>query len=190
MAGHPKHYFSIDEYLALEKVSDARFEYWDGELVLMSGGKREHNQIADNVYHRLRLKLEGGPCRAFSAAQNIDTPALPPYRYPDASVACGKANFRSLDGIDLLTNPVLIVEVLSPSTESVDRRAKFDAYKAIPSFREYLLIRCDIRHAVHHIKQPDGSWVHQNYIEGDILLESIGGALSFAEIYEGVPEEI
>src|SRR5438132_14249221 len=85
----PQHYFTLEEYFALEEASEARWEYWDGELVCMSGGSRKHIIISSNVFFRLQLQLGDGPCRAFTADLPVKTPTLPPYRYPDATVACG-----------------------------------------------------------------------------------------------------
>ena len=93
MAANPQdlsqHYFSLDEYFALEAASDARFEYWDGDIVCMSGGSRQHGAISGNVFYRLRRGLESGSCRAYTADTAIWTPTLPPYRYPGVSAACG-----------------------------------------------------------------------------------------------------
>ena len=86
----PQHYFSLDEYFALEYAGHARYEYWDGEIVCMSGGSLGHSQIVGNIHYRLRQGAEGGPCRAFTSELPIKMPTLPPYRYPDASVACGE----------------------------------------------------------------------------------------------------
>src|SRR5205085_7444490 len=105
----PRHFYTLDEYFALEQVGDARYEYWDGEIACMSGGSRQHGRIAGNVYFTLRQQLTGGQCETFTADLPIKTPRLPPYRYPDVSVACGKAEFEKIQGIDALTNPTLIV---------------------------------------------------------------------------------
>ncbi len=184
----PQHYYSLDEYFALEHVGDARYEYWDGEIVCMSGGTKEHAQICGNVFYRLRQKLEGGPCRAFTSEQPIKTPTLLPYRYPDVVVACGELMFESMRRIDALINAVLIVEVLSPSTELRDRNAKFEAYKALSSFKEYLLIAQDAVHVTHYVRQPDGLWTSEDItdLDASISLESVGCSLSLREIYEDV----
>lgn len=191
MATNPKdvpwHYFSLDEYFALEQASDARFEYWDGDIVCMSGGSRDHIQISGNIYYRLRQRLEGGPCRAFPAEQPVKTPTLPPYRYPDASAACGELKFENMHGIDALVNPVLIVEVLSPTTAEHDRKEKFAAYQAITTFTEYLLVAQDAPRVIHYRRIGD-VWERRDVagLDATLPLESIGCALNVRDLYEGV----
>src|SRR5262245_25735926 len=94
----PRHHYTLEEYFALERVGDARFEYWDGDIVCMSGGSQRHYTISDNLHVRLARLLEGGKCRANSGAVPIHTPTLPPYRYPDCSVTCGKPIFTAING--------------------------------------------------------------------------------------------
>ncbi|PYS51095.1 MAG: hypothetical protein DMF68_05420 [Acidobacteria bacterium] len=184
----PYHYYSLDEYFALEQASDARFEYWDGDIICMSGGSRAHYIISGNVFYRLRQRLEGGPCRAFTADTAILTPALPPYRYPDASVACSELKFKHVQVLDALVNPVLIVEVLSPSTASLDHNQKFSAYKAIETFSDYLLISQDKPLVTHYSRQPDGKWMQEEItsLDASLTFASIGCTINVREIYEDV----
>jgi Uma2 family endonuclease len=184
----PRHYYSLDEYFALEHAGHVRYEYWDGDIVCMSGGTKEHAQICGNVHYRLRQKLEGGPCRAFTSELPVKTPTLLPYRYPDVVVGCSDLIFESMRRIDELTNPVLLVEVLSPSTELRDREQKFKAYQAIPSFREYLLIAQDVVHVTHYVRQEDGRWTSEDVtdLNAVLVLASVGCTLSMQEIYEEV----
>jgi Uma2 family endonuclease len=144
MAADPKdrtrHLYTLDEYFALERAGDARYEYWDGDVVCKSGGSETHSQICGNVFFRLRLQLASQSCRVFTGDLPVRTPTLPPYRYPDASVVCGTAALEKVRGIDVLINPLLIVEVLSPTSAARDCEDKFIAYKAITGFSEYLLV--------------------------------------------------
>lgn len=183
----PQHYFSLDEYFALEQASHARFEYWDGEIVCMSGGSTEHTVISGNLFSRLRQQLSG-ECRAFTSEMSVWTPTLPPYRYPDATVACAELSFKHIHGVDALINPLLIAEVLSPTMAARDFEDKFIAYQAIPSFREYLLIAQDAPRVTHYTRQADGGWVGADVIGMDdtLTLDCIGGTLSLREIYEDV----
>ena len=185
---HPRHFFSLDEYFALEQAGDARYEYWDGDVVCMSGGSRQHGQIASNVLYRLRQRLEGGACRAFTGDVAVKTPSLSPYRYPDVTVACGQLQFENIRGVDALINPVLIVEVLSPSTASHDRENKFTAYKAIPTFKDYILVSQDAPRITHHTQGPDGTWTSAEATgpESILRLSSISCELPLSEIYEQV----
>jgi Uma2 family endonuclease len=184
----PRHLYSLDEYFALENAGHVRYEYWDGDIVCMSGGSKEHTQIDGNVYHRLRLNLKGGSCRAFTSELPVKTPTLIPYRYPDATVGCGELKFEHIRGVDALVNPTLIVEVLSPTSSIRDHNEKFAAYKAIESFREYLLIAQDEPHVTHYVLQLDGRWEREEITDmtGKIVLVSVGCTLSLVEIYEDV----
>jgi Uma2 family endonuclease len=184
----PRHYYSLDEYFALEHAGDARYEYWDGDIVCMSGGTRAHGIISFNAVFYLGLGLRDKPCRTFTADTAILTPTIPPYRYPDASVACGELQYRNVKGIDALTNPILIVEVLSPSTAARDQDAKFAAYQAIASFREYLLISQDEPRVTHYWRQPSGPWQREDIVnlDGTVILKSIDCELRVRDIYEGV----
>jgi len=184
----PRHYFSLDEYFALEHAGDARYEYWDGDIICMSGGSRQHAEVSSNVHYRLRRELDGGPCRAFTADTSVLTPTLPPYRYPDASVACGEVKFKHVRGVDALVNPILIVEVLSPSTAARDYEDKFVAYRAIESFAEYLLIAQDAPCVTHYTRQPGGGWERRDVIglDATLALASINCTLKTRDLYEGV----
>jgi Uma2 family endonuclease len=184
----PRHYYSLDEYFAIERASDARFEYWNGEIVCMSGGSRAHGMISGNIFYRLRQRFEGGRCRAFTSDTAIWTPALPPYRYPDASAACGELEFKRVNGLDALANPVLVVEVTSPSTIGRDEGEKFVAYQAIPTLREYLLISQDEPRLTRYARREGGAWERHDVTdrEASLELESVGCALKMRDIYEGL----
>jgi len=119
----------------------------------------------------------------------IWTPALPPYRYPDASAVCGEVQFKHIKGHDAIVNPVLVVEVTSPSTIGRDEGEKFVAYQAVPTLRDYLLISQDGPRVTHYARRDDGrSWERRDVTDPDATLdlESIGCALKMRDIYEGV----
>jgi Uma2 family endonuclease len=184
----PRHYYSLEEYFALEQAGDARYEYWDGDIVCMSGGSRAHSLISSNIVYRLRQRLEGGPWLAFTGALPVKTPSLLPYRYPDATVACGDRKYESIRGVDALINPTLIVEVQSPTTAQHDRKEKLTAYQTISSFKEYLLIAQEAPHVGHCVRQPNSLLTLEDITEltGVLTLESVACELSLREIYEGV----
>jgi Uma2 family endonuclease len=184
----PRHFFTLNEYFALEHASDRRFEYWDGEIICVSGDTLANAQIVGNISFGLFGKLAGGPCRAVGGGLAIRTPALPPYRYPNATVFCGHPKVESISGIETLLNPVLIVEVLSPTTERHDREDKFTAYQKIESFKEYLLVSQHMALITHCRRQPDDTWTSEDVagLSALLKLESIGCTLSLAEIYEEV----
>jgi Uma2 family endonuclease len=184
----PRPFYTLDEYFALEHASDARYEYWDGDIVCMSGGSQAHYQISFNAAFRLRQKLEGGPCRAFTADLPVKTPTLPPYRYPDVTVGCGELKFENIRGVDALINPVLILEVLSPTSEDRDREVKFTAYQAILTFEEYLLVAQNTPHVTHYAREADGKWLREDLtdLSSSVPLASVGCTLTLSEIYEDV----
>ncbi|MEN3332887.1 MAG: hypothetical protein V7641_2252 [Blastocatellia bacterium] len=183
----PRRFYTLDEYFALERTGDARYEYWHGDIVCMSGGRQQHVRISGNVYFTLRQQLTTGRCEAFTSDLPIKTPHLPPYRYPDVSVACGKAEFEKMEGIDALTNPTLIVEVLSPATEGRDRQDKRIAYQSLPSLMEYLLIAQDAPHLTHFVRQGD-TWTRSDYadLDVDVALPSIECGLAMRKVYLGI----
>ena len=188
MSALPKQetYYTVEEYITLLQSSDVRYEYFDGEIVAMAGGKISHGAIALNVAATLQRKLSG--CRAFSSDVAIKVPAAPPFRFPDVSVICGQIEIEEMQGIEMLLNPVLLVEVLSQSTEKYDREGKFLAYQSIPSFQEYLLIEQDRYHVTHYVKQGDGAWLRRDVIgiESTVKLASVDSELTMAEIYRDV----
>lgn len=188
MSTQPKDRYTIEEYLALERESEVKYEYWDGEIFAMSGGTLLHDQIMGNTDDLLRNELRGRECRVFTNNMQIKVPAAPPYRYGDGSVVCGQVEVERFNGADLLVNPVLIIEVLSPTTEAYDRGDKFTYYKSIPSFREYLLIAQHRPHVTHYVKSDTGKWDYEeiNDLGSSIYLTSIDCSLALADIYRDV----
>jgi Uma2 family endonuclease len=188
MSTQPKHRYTLEEYLALERESEVKYEYWDGEIFAMSGGTLLHDQIMGNGYDLLRRELRGRDCRVFTNNMQIKVPAAPPYRYADASVVCGKVEVERFNGADLLINPILIIEVLSPSTEAYDRGDKFTYYKSIPTFREYLLIAQHRPHITHYVKAETGKWDYEetNDLSSGIYLSTIDCTLALSEVYRDV----
>src|SRR5919199_2142128 len=188
MAANPERRYTLEEYFELERTSEERYEYWNGEIFCMSGVSEEHAEIETNLIVSLKLKLRGHGCRVFPANVRIKVPIAPPYRYADLSALCGEAEFEEIGGVDGLTNPTLIVEVLSPSTEAYDRGDKFTHYKSIPTLREYLLVAQHRPHVTHLYKQADGTWIHTeaNDLASTVELSSLNCELPLSEIYQGV----
>lgn len=188
MSLQPQRRYTLEEYLALERESDTRYEFWRGEIFAMSGGTLHHDRIMGNVFDLLRAQLRGQGCEVFTNNMQIKVPAAPPYRYADGSVVCGKIEVERFNSNDLLLNPVLLWEVLSPSTEAYDRGDKFTYYKSIPSFREYVLIAQHRPHMTHYVKQHDGSWTYEevNTLSDTLSLPAIGCTLALNEVYRDV----
>ncbi len=130
---------SYAEFLAREGASEPRHEFLDGQVFAMAGGSPEHGALAAAVIGELRSALRGTPCRVFSSDVRVRIEATGLSTYPDASVVCGQLETAALDK-DAITNPILLVEVLSDSTEAYDRGAKAAHYRRIPSLREYVLV--------------------------------------------------
>ena len=188
MSTQPQHHYTLEEYFALEQTSEARYEYWHGDIFAMSGASPAHAQIQVNLITLLRLQLRGRPCRIFPSDIRLKVPSLPPYRYPDLSDLCGEPVFELIDGLEVLTNPMRIVEILSPTTEAFDRGDKFTHYKSIPSFNEYLLIAQHRPHVGHYIKQSDAVWGYQEFndLSASLCVSSLACQLGLEELYQDV----
>jgi Uma2 family endonuclease len=188
MSAQPKPRYTLEEYLELDRQSEARLEYWDGEIFDMSGVSKRHARIEINITMHLGPRLARRGCFLFPANMRLKVPSLPPYRYGDLSALRRQEQYEIIGGLDVLTNPALIIEVLSHSTEGFDRGEKFLHYKSIPSFCEYLLIAQHHPHVSHFVRQDDGSWIQRDYsdLEAAVRLASLGCELSLGEIYENV----
>ena len=188
MAAHPKRKYTLEEYFDLERSTNERFEYWNGDIYSMSGVSENHAQIETNSVTLLSNKLRERPCRVFPANMRIKVPSLPPYRYGDVSAMCGQPAFEKIGGVDTLTNPSLIIEVLSDSTEAYERGDKFTHYKSIPSLREYLLIAQHRPHITQYVRQEDGSWSYRevNDLSASLQLASVDCVLELSEVYRDV----
>jgi Uma2 family endonuclease len=146
------------EYLAFERASEERHEYANGEIFAMSGGTWEHSLIGTNISGELRAALLDRPCSVHGADMRIHIPANTRYTYADVLVVCGEPDFLD-DARDTVRNPVLIVEVLSDSSERYDRGDKFEQYRSIPSLRHYVLASQHKPRIEHFERQPDGAWL-------------------------------
>jgi Uma2 family endonuclease len=182
-----KRYYSPEEYLALEEVAEYKSEYYDGEIVQMTGGTTNHNQIAGNVYIALSLALKGQNYRVFIGDVRLWIPKKRSYTYPDVMVIAGKPEYFE-QRKDTVTNPQVIVEVLSKSTKDYDRGGKFQFYQTIPSFQEYILIDQSQRFIEQFSKQENKRWSYCVYDEEDLALvfSSFSVEVSLEDIYEKV----
>jgi Uma2 family endonuclease len=188
MIALPKQKYTLEEYLELDEKSEEKFEYWDGNVWTMNGASIAHNRIVRNFIRRLDERLETKGCEVFLSDVRIHVPKYPPYRYPDLAALCGKLDIKKVGNLEMLTNPQLIVEVLSDSTEGFDRGDKFSYYKSIESFTEYLLVAQHRPHVSQFIKQGDNFWNHTEYndLEEAVSLRFAGCEIKLAEIYREV----
>lgn len=132
----PRPKYTLEEYFGMLEASDKRWEYWDGDFVCLSGGPPRHAMIISRVFLELGARLKGRGCEVLGAAMAIKTPSLPPFRYPDVSVVCGKPVFEKVNQFHTLANPVVLIKVLSTGTEHLDREPKRLAYQTLPSVQE------------------------------------------------------
>ena len=139
MSAKPQPTLSAEEYLAFERQSEIKHELVDGEIVAMSGAGRAHGRISWNLTLALGTQLEDRGCEGFAGDMRVHVPVTDRYTYPDLVVACGEAQFEDAE-LDTLLNPVLIAEILSPSTEDKDRGTKLFQYRSIPSLQAILLV--------------------------------------------------
>lgn len=180
--------YTLEEYIELEKSCEEKFEFYDGAVWSMAGASIDHETIISNLDFSLRRQLQGRNCRVFLSNTRVKVPIYPPYRYPDLSAMCGRPNIETLLGLEVLTNPSLIVEVLSPSTEAFDLNDKFTYYKSIESFTEYLLISQDRPHVILYTKQGENVWLQREYnsLNDSVYLTSLDCEIHLIDIYENI----
>jgi Uma2 family endonuclease len=178
---------TLEEYLEFDYNAEGRYEYFDGEVVEMSGGSPEHSLLGNRIGFLLQKELFEKKCSVYNSEVQIKVPTMLPYRYADVSALCGKPIYEDLGNLRLLVNPTLIVEVLSPSTEKYDRDLKFKEYKSIESLRHYLLISQSEKFVTLYTKHNEKFWFQSEYVGGEtLILESLGCELNVDEIYQGI----
>ncbi|KAB8314633.1 Uma2 family endonuclease [Tolypothrix campylonemoides VB511288] len=183
----PVNFLTVEEYLQLEQTNEIRHEYLGGQVFAMSGGSKEHNTITLNIASRLRSHLRGGSCSVFMADMKVRIELANQnksvFYYPDVIVSCDPNDQDRF----CLNYPCLIIEVLSPSTETTDRREKLVNYRTLDSLREYVLISQDEIKVEIYRKDEQGNWSLQILGKGDELkLKSVGLTLTMPDIYEDV----
>lgn len=187
MSAIPKKKISPEEYLAFERNSDEKHEYFDGQVFAMSGAKRNHNKIVANLSGLLWQELRDKDCEFYPNDMRVFVPKTGLYTYPDLVVVCGEPEFQDTVP-DTLLNPVLLIEVLSESTEGYDRGKKFQHYRCIESLREYVLVSQGEARIEKYLRQGDGFWVLSEAIgmDSSIELTSIESQLDLNEIFAKV----
>lgn len=183
MAVEPIRHLTPEEYLCRERAAERKSEYHGGELVAMSGASRAHNRINTNLVRELGVQLKGRPCDVFS--QDMKTrPIATRYFYPDVIVVCGEPEFLDEEE-DVVTNPAVIIEILSESTEAFDRGEKFVAYQQRESLLEYVLVAQDRVSVEHYVRQAGNAWLYERLdtLDTRLCLPSIGCAVALSDIY-------
>lgn len=182
----PRYRHTYAEYLAYERDSGLKHEYDNGEIVAMAGGSRRHNALALRVGAALDTAREGG-CVAFQSDQKVRVLATGRATYPDATVVCGPIEGDPADQTGAtITNPTLLVEVLSPSTEQEDRGNKWLQYQQISSLQEYVLVSQAEARIERYRRLPSGAWEYSETTRGSVQL-STGAVLDLTKLYDGLP---
>lgn len=173
---------TVDGYLAFEEASAGRHEYVKGEVYAMTGASKRHNQIAGNIFARLRESAKGSPCQVFIEAVKLRVSDDVIY-YPDVMVVCSDTDRDAL----VVREPCLVVEITSPDTARVDRSEKLVAYRRIPSLKAYLIVEQAARRIDRHWRDATGEWQREELVgEGAIQLPCPETTLTLDEIYEGL----
>lgn len=186
MVADPQKIYDAGHYVALENEAAEKSELFNGQIYAMAGATPTHVRISGNVYHAIRTQLRGKPCEPFNSDLRVRVDETGAFVYPDVTVACPPLIFAE-DDANALTNPVVVIEVLSPSTEANDRGAKWGHYQHLASLRDYVLVAQNQKRVEHYERLDDGSWrysVAEN--DGAASLSSIECVLNLDEVYERV----
>ncbi len=181
-------FVSADEYLALERAATTKHELVNGHVVAMAGATPRHNAIVANVLASLVPQLRGKGCRPLASDQRVHVPATGLYSYPDITVVCGELAIHSKDGMTI-TNPKVIIEVLSEGTEAFDRGAKFAHYRGIRSLQTYVLITQHEPRVERYERGSGAEWVfHETVgVTASLALDAVGATLSLDDLYADLP---
>jgi Uma2 family endonuclease len=187
MTAVPKKKHTEAEYLALERTAEYKSEFYDGEIFAMSGAIYFHNRAKENLVGELHPQLKGGPCFTVSSDMKVKVEATGLFAYPDVVMVCGEPKFLD-DKTDVILNPVVVVEVLSPSTERYDRRTKLRHYQQIPSLKEIVLVAQDEPFCERFVRQPDGVWGHTTAtgLDDELAFATVPARVRLAALYAGV----
>lgn len=178
---------TVAEYLAREETAERKSEFLDGQMFLMAGASREHNLLTRNLAGELYMALKGGPCQVFVADQRVKVNRTGLFTYPDLLIVCGDPEYAAEDR-NTLTNPKVVVEVLSDSTERYDRTGKFRHYKQLPSVTEYVLVSQTEPLVERFVRTANGRWEQDDTVGLDITfaLATVPAEVPMADIYRGV----
>src|SRR5919202_2677816 len=180
-------YVTPDEYLAAERLSESRSEYLDGVVCPMPGASLRHIQIVSNITTELSVQLRARPCHVLPIDMKVRLPDSRKIFYPDVTVVFGEVQFHD-DRQDIILNPLLVIEVLSGSTEAFDRGAKFLAYQTLDSLKEYVLVAQDKPVVEHYVRNEGGTWTYTSAsgLESSLTLPSVECTLKLSAVYDRV----
>jgi Uma2 family endonuclease len=178
-------FLTENEYLALERDSSVKSEFYKGEIFAMAGAKRTHNLIVTNLLREISAHFKGKPCKVYPSDMKVKNAKDRFFTYPDVTIVCGKAEFLNKNQ-DVLLNPLVIIEVLSESTEKYDRGTKFDLYRNIPSLNEYILVNSEERKIESYVREGE-NWVYTESREGQpFSIKTTEVSLDLDEVYDKV----
>ncbi len=183
---YQKKFYTPQEYLELEKDSREKHEYFKGEIFAMAGASPIHNVIFKNTFGQLFIALKGKACQPYGSDLRLHIPKNTLYTYPDISIICGDI-ITSTEDEQAATHPIILIEILSPSTKNYDRGGKFMLYRAISSLKEYILIDTETIHVERFSINSNGLWELQEYDSPDKNLEmtALGIQLLVSDLYNG-----
>jgi Uma2 family endonuclease len=189
MASNPVTRVTEEEYLAINRATEVRSEFFDGEMFAMSGGSMRHAQLQANLHGELYVALRGKDCRAFTSDFRVRVSPGRMYAYPDITVVCGRPLLAG-EHQDILANPTVIIEVLSPSTEYCDRGVEFQRYRAIETLKDYILVSQDEIRIEQYTRGGANTWTLRDYQrpEEELQIPSIGISLPLERIYDRVEQ--
>jgi Uma2 family endonuclease len=178
---------TLEEYFAIEERAERKSEYHNGEMFLMAGASREHNIITRNLAGHIFAALQGGPCQLFLSDLRVKVDRTGLYTYPDLLIVCGTPEYAP-ENRDTLTNPKVVIEILSDTTERYDRTTKFRHYKQVPSVQEYLLVSQDEPLVERFTRQADGAWGQTDFVglEAEMALATVAVSVPMDDVYRGV----
>lgn len=186
--GIPQEKFITEqEYLDAERVSLDKHEYYKGEIFAMSGASISHNEISANTIYELKRKLKGKTCRPYSSDLRIHIPSNSLYTYPDLSIICGEPETTN-DNFDTVTNPTVIIEILSKSTKNYDLGQKFELYRQIKTLKEYILIDSESIKVLKYVKNDDNTWLlsEKNQINDILKIDAVDIEINLSDIYDSL----
>jgi Uma2 family endonuclease len=187
MSAGRKRLLTPQEYLAQERAAPFKSEYYRGETFAMAGAKHQHCLVKVNLAGETRSGLKDGACQVMTSDMRVKVDATGLYTYPDIVIVCDRPKFED-NVFDTLLNPLVLIEVLSDSTEGYDRGPKFAQYRRIPSLREFVLAAADRVRIERYIRQPDDNWLLTEFADanGEFAFASVPVRVSIAEVYRGV----
>ena len=179
--------YTVEAYFALEAAAEYRSEFHNGIIKMMAGASKPHELICFNVYALIHAATKGKNCRGYGSNMKLWIESRKKVYYPDAMVICGKSQYKTGTNA-ALTNPVCIIEVLSESTEHLDRGEKFIDYQQIPGFREYMLISQQEPAVETFFRQEEKTWLYRRFTDPgeQISIHSIGATICLGDLYENV----